>query len=63
VARERFPGMRAQVVLLSAVHALSEEARRLGVDRFLPKPFDLEDVARLAQELCDKAQGESSRPV
>lgn len=54
VARQRFPAMRAPVVLLSAVHGLTEEAHRLGVDAFLPKPFDLEDVARIAHELCDR---------
>jgi CheY-like chemotaxis protein len=55
-AHQRFPEMRAPVVLLSAVHNLTEEARRLGVTAFLPKPFDLEDVARLAHEICDRAQ-------
>ena len=54
VARQRFPGMRAPVVLLSAVHGLPEEAQRLGVTAFLTKPFDLEDVSRIAHELCDR---------
>jgi CheY-like chemotaxis protein len=53
VARQRFPDMRAPVVLLSAVHALVDEARQLGVRAFLPKPFDLADVARIAHDLCD----------
>ena len=51
VARQRFPTMRAAVVLLSAVHNLTDEARRLGVTAFLPKPFDLEDVQRMAHTL------------
>ena len=51
-ARQRFPALRAPVVLLSAVHNLTDEARRLGVTAYLPKPFDLEDVARMAHELC-----------
>ena|ERR1700761_3492073 len=51
-ARQRFPEMRAPVVLLSAVHGLREEAGRLGVIAFLPKPFDLEDVTRVAHRLC-----------
>ena len=39
------------MVLLSAVHNLTEEARRLGVTAFLSKPFDLEDVQRMAHSL------------
>jgi CheY-like chemotaxis protein len=54
VARQRFPAMRAPVVLLSAVHGLSDEAQRLGVSAFLAKPFDLEDVARISHELCGR---------
>jgi CheY-like chemotaxis protein len=54
VARQRFPTMSAPVVLLSAVHNLTDEARRLGVSAFLPKPFDLEDVSRMAHEICDR---------
>lgn len=52
VARQRFPSLDIPVVLLSAVHSLQSEAARLGVTAFLTKPFDLEDVARLAHELC-----------
>lgn len=51
----RFPDVHAPVVLLSAVRDLSDEARRLGVARFLAKPFDLDDVVRLAHELCPRA--------
>lgn len=51
IARQRFPSTQPPVVLLSAVHNLTEEARRLGVTAFLPKPFDLEDVARMAHSL------------
>jgi two-component system nitrogen regulation response regulator NtrX len=47
---QRFPDRRPPVILLSAVHNLSDEARKLGVTRFLRKPFDLEDVARLAHQ-------------
>jgi CheY-like chemotaxis protein len=50
--RQRFPEMSVPVVLLSAVHELSQEARLLGVKAFLSKPFDLMDVARVAHELC-----------
>jgi CheY-like chemotaxis protein len=53
VARSRFPDFHAPVVLLSAVHNLTEEARRLGVRAFLAKPFDLEDVARMAHSLTE----------
>jgi CheY-like chemotaxis protein len=52
VVRQRFPDMHAPVVLLSAVHGLGDEARRLGVTAFLPKPFDLADVAAMAHDLC-----------
>jgi CheY-like chemotaxis protein len=48
----RFPELRPPVVLLSAVHNLPDEANRLGVARFLRKPFDLDDVARLAHQIC-----------
>jgi CheY-like chemotaxis protein len=47
---QRFQGKRPPVVLLSAVHPLADEARKLGVERYLPKPFDLTDVARIARE-------------
>ena len=53
-AHQRFPEMHAPVVLLSAVHNLTEEARRLGVRAFLSKPFDLEDVARMAHSLTER---------
>jgi two-component system chemotaxis response regulator CheY len=62
LARQRFPSLSTPVVLLSAVHALTEEARRLGVTAFLPKPFDLADVAQLAHELCPGVpRGQPSR--
>jgi CheY-like chemotaxis protein len=48
----RFPDRHIPVVLLSAVHNLPDEASRLGVARFLRKPFDLDDVARLAHQIC-----------
>jgi CheY-like chemotaxis protein len=50
--RVRFPERRVPVVLLSAVHNLADEATRLGVAQFLTKPFDLDDVARLAHQFC-----------
>jgi CheY-like chemotaxis protein len=49
---QRFPDRRVPVVLLSAVHNLPDEAHKLGVAQFLHKPFDLEDVARLAHQIC-----------
>lgn len=58
VAHRRFPNLRTPVVLLSAVHNLREEAVRLGVQAFLAKPFDLQDVARLAHQLADRAHHE-----
>ena len=54
-ARQRFPERQSTpVVLLSAVHNLTEEARRLGVTAFLPKPFDLEDVVRVAHQVTQR---------
>jgi CheY-like chemotaxis protein len=50
--RQKFPAITAPVVLLSAVHNLPDEAGKLGVTRFLTKPFDLADVARLAHQYC-----------
>jgi two-component system, NtrC family, nitrogen regulation response regulator NtrX len=52
LARQRFPSLAVPIVLLSAVHSLPAEAARLGVTAYLTKPFDLEDVARLAHDLC-----------
>jgi CheY-like chemotaxis protein len=54
IARQRFPAMRAPVVLLSAVHNLTDEARKLGVTAFLSKPFDLADVGRMAHSLTER---------
>jgi CheY-like chemotaxis protein len=51
--RQRFPALAAPIVLISAMHNLTDEARRLGVRHFLPKPYDLADVVRIAQECCD----------
>jgi DNA-binding response OmpR family regulator len=53
-ARQRFPSAQPPVVLLSAVHNLTDEARRLGVTAYLSKPFDLEDVARMAHALTQR---------
>jgi len=57
-ARRRFPGMQTPVVLLSAVHNLRDQAMRLGVTAFLPKPFDLQQVTRMAHELGHHAHEE-----
>ena len=57
VARQRFDGGVPPIVLLSAVHGLAEEAHKLGIKAFLPKPFDLEDVARVAHELAHPVEG------
>ncbi|MDB4970770.1 MAG: chemotaxis protein CheY [Myxococcales bacterium] len=59
-ARQRFPTLHAPVVLLSAVHNLTDEARRLGVTAYLSKPFDLEDVVRVAHQLTQR-RGDSPR--
>jgi CheY-like chemotaxis protein len=61
--RQRFPALDVPIVLLSAVHSLSTEARKLGVKTFLQKPFDLQTVARLAHELCPLPAGGASRHV
>lgn len=59
--RHRFPTLDIPVVLVSAIHGLTEEARRLGVQYFLEKPFELEEVARLAHECCDGKLERDSR--
>src|SRR5438045_12425 len=41
---QRFPNQHPPVVILSALNGLPEEANRLGVARWLPKPFELEEV-------------------
>lgn len=38
----RLPGAHARVVIVSGMAGLDEEAARLKVDGFLPKPFDLD---------------------
>jgi two-component system response regulator MprA len=48
--RVRFPALVVPIVLISAMHNLTDEARRLGVRYFLAKPYDLEDVVRIARE-------------
>jgi CheY-like chemotaxis protein len=55
LARQRFPSLNVPTVLLSAVHNLPTEAEQLGVTAFLRKPFDLEDVSRLAHRLTESA--------
>jgi CheY-like chemotaxis protein len=59
LARQRFPSLQVPIVLLSAVHELSIQAQQLGVTAFLPKPFDLSDVVRLAHELGMRQSGAS----
>ena len=51
-ARARFPNVRAKVVLLSAVRDLADQALELGVSCQLAKPFNLDDVVRVAHELA-----------
>jgi CheY-like chemotaxis protein len=55
-ARTRFPRFHAPVVLLSAVRDLGEQARHLGIARYLAKPFNLDDVVRVAHELAEPPQ-------
>ena len=62
-ARRRFPGLRTPVVLLSAVHNLDEETRRLGVAAALAKPFDLQEVSRLAHRLSHHPSDERRQGV
>jgi two-component system nitrogen regulation response regulator NtrX len=59
-ARTRFPDFQTPVVLLSAVRDLSEQARKLGVARFLTKPFNLDDVVRITHELVENTQETSA---
>ena len=63
IARTRFPNMRAPVVLLSAVNNLAEEAARIGLENFLAKPFDLEDVVRTVHRLCGGSRPRFTTPA
>lgn len=58
--RQRFPDQHIPVVLLSAVPELQEEAKRSGVAHFLRKPFDLDDVLRVAKQYCRTNSGGDS---
>jgi CBS domain-containing protein len=40
------------IVLISALPNLAKEAERLGIPRFLQKPFELESVMRITHECC-----------
>ncbi len=65
-AHHRFPEMQVPVVLLSAASGLSEKAARLGIRRYLPKPFELENVTQIAHEYCPHIPPillDSDRPV
>ena len=42
------------VILISAHASLKELASEVGADNFLPKPFDIQDVVKLAEQYCPK---------
>jgi DNA-binding response OmpR family regulator len=50
--KELPPERRPEVILVSAVAGVADRARgeRLGVDRFLAKPFDMDDFVRVVGE-------------
>jgi CheY-like chemotaxis protein len=54
--RARAPDPHTPVVLMSAVQDLPREARRLGAQAWLRKPFRLEALLRLAHHWCPKEQ-------
>ncbi len=49
---ERWP--QVPIVLISAAPNLADEARRLGVQGYLSKPFRLDDIIRVANEYCSR---------
>lgn len=53
--RARIPQCRAPVVLMSAAPDLASEAERLGVAAWVPKPFRLDQLLRLAHCWCPPA--------
>ncbi len=48
----RRTGARVPVVLLSAAQDADEQARALGVNAFVPKPFDIDDLVRTCRVLA-----------
>ena len=48
------PGHQARLVLMTAGHSGAQTAQQLGVDRYLAKPFELDDVLRVLGELTKR---------
>jgi len=42
------------IVLISAMHTLADEAKRLGVTRFLQKPFSLDALVGAVRDAADE---------
>ena len=45
-AYRRIPGPHAPIILVSAVNNLAEVAQEMGVEEYLAKPFQLDDLLR-----------------
>ena len=45
-AYRRMPGPHAPIILVSAVNNLAEVAQEIGVEEYLAKPFQLDDLLR-----------------
>ena len=55
--RKRDPNFPTPIVLLSAVNRLAEEAARLRIKHFLRKPLHVDDITRMARQICPPFPG------
>ena len=63
IARQRFPAMGAPVVLLSAVHNLTEEARRLGRARVPVRSHSISKTSSGWRTRCRAAPKDRARAL
>lgn len=54
------PEQRAGIILLTAAVSAGERARALGVQHFLGKPFDLDELFALIDELAESDAGSAA---
>jgi two-component system chemotaxis response regulator CheY len=50
-AYRSLPGHQAEIVIMTAGHGAKEHANRVGADRYLVKPFDLEEVLTVVESI------------
>ena len=59
-AYHQLPGRHAPTIVLSAAPDARELASELGVEAFVPKPFDLDDLMRLVERYLGRMPGPKS---